>query len=549
MPRVHAAALILVAFSTLVLVGCTGSRSGDEPELGTLLDHVIAAGAPGVLVVVREDGKVRSEARGFADRSRSLRMRADERFRIGSITKTFVASLVLLLVEDGSLRLNDTVERWLPGLVPAGRAITVRHLLSHTAGLFDYVEDGRVLRDHERRWRPRELVSIAVAHPPERSPPGGSFAYSSTNYLVLGLIVEEAGGASLGQQLEEPSLRATRPSPNELRPWRDSRITRARASAAVAPRRRYRSSRRYERRARLVDVGGRRDRLDRGRSTPLLCRSSAWTSAQPAAPARDGDARTGWPAAVRPRNRHLPDALRAGMGPYGERPGDDRRRLEHKGRVASARPRGEHVPALRRTRGGGATPPGWGILPRWVIRLSQQNPRRSVALSQRGVRRACGMSRGSRRVLRSRSTSASQRLDTNHPVAGPSFDDRHPIPAVRQQRDDQRPEKPEAVERKRPGGILDRQSDREEATNKSPKNMRGTVSHGCSVRRPLVLRGSLEPVVPAGTTVSWSVTAVSRLHELEALARALSQRGHAELAGCRQGDGEFEFELEAGGLN
>ena len=65
MPRVRAAALILVAFSTLVLVGCPGSRSGDEPELGTLLDHVIAAGAPGVLVVVREDGKVRSEARGF----------------------------------------------------------------------------------------------------------------------------------------------------------------------------------------------------------------------------------------------------------------------------------------------------------------------------------------------------------------------------------------------------------------------------------------------------------------------------------------------------
>lgn len=201
MPRVHAAALILVAFSTLVLVGCPGSRSGDEPELGTLLDHVIAAGAPGVLVVVREDGKVRSEARGFADRSRSLRMRADERFRIGSITKTFVASLALLLVEDGSLRLNDTVERWIPGLVPAGGAITVRHLLSHTAGLFDYVEDGRVLRAHERRWRPKELISIAVAHPPERSPPGGSFAYSSTNYLVLGLIVEEAGAASLGQQL------------------------------------------------------------------------------------------------------------------------------------------------------------------------------------------------------------------------------------------------------------------------------------------------------------------------------------------------------------
>ena len=201
MRGVHAAALILVAFSTLVLMGCASSRSEDEPQFGTLLDNVIATGAPGVLVVVRDNGTVRSEARGFADRSQSIRMRVDERFRIGSITKTFVATLALLLVEDGSLRLDDTVERWLPGLVPAGEVITVRDLLSHTAGLFDYVEDDRVLRDHERRWTPRELISIAVAHPPERSPPGGGFAYSSTNYLVLGLIVEKAGGASLGHQL------------------------------------------------------------------------------------------------------------------------------------------------------------------------------------------------------------------------------------------------------------------------------------------------------------------------------------------------------------
>ena len=151
MRRVLAAAVLLVAVSTLVLVGCTVSWSHDEPELGTLLDRVVAAGAPGVFVVVREDGKVHSEARGFADRSRSIRMRPDERFRIGSVTKTFVATLVLRLAEDGRLRLDDSVERWLPGLIPGGQEITVRQLLSHTSGLFYYVEDPRVLRDPERR--------------------------------------------------------------------------------------------------------------------------------------------------------------------------------------------------------------------------------------------------------------------------------------------------------------------------------------------------------------------------------------------------------------
>ena len=222
MRRVLAAAVILVAVPTLVLVGCTASRSRDKPDLGTLLDRVVAAGAPGVFVVVREDGKVRSEARGFADRSPSSRMRADQRFRIGSVTKTFVAALVLRLAEDGRLRLDDTVERWLPGLIPGGRAITVRQLLSHTAGLFDYVEDERVLRDPERRWSPRELVALAIAHPPERSPPGRSFAYSSTNYLVLGLIAEKAGGAPLGRELRERlfeplGLRRTSFVPGEIR--------------------------------------------------------------------------------------------------------------------------------------------------------------------------------------------------------------------------------------------------------------------------------------------------------------------------------------------
>jgi len=82
-----------VLAAAVLLVGCTVSRSHDEPELGPLLDRVVAAGAPGVFVVVREDGKVHSEARGFADRSQSIRMRPNERFRIGSVTKTFVAAL------------------------------------------------------------------------------------------------------------------------------------------------------------------------------------------------------------------------------------------------------------------------------------------------------------------------------------------------------------------------------------------------------------------------------------------------------------------------
>jgi D-alanyl-D-alanine carboxypeptidase len=69
-------------------------------------------------------------------------MRVADRFRVGSITKTFVAAVVLQLVGEGRMSLDDTVERWVPGLVPGGAGITVRQLLNHTSGLFDYIDDG-----------------------------------------------------------------------------------------------------------------------------------------------------------------------------------------------------------------------------------------------------------------------------------------------------------------------------------------------------------------------------------------------------------------------
>src|SRR5919106_3589860 len=196
-------AVLAIVVTALVLLRWSASRDSDDPELGALVERVVAAGAPGAFVVIREGDDVRKEMRGFADPRKARPMRADERFRIGSVTKTFVAALVLRLVEHGRLTLDDSVERWLPGLVPGGGEITVRHLLSNTAGLFDYVEDPRVLGQTQRRWKPRELVQIALAHEPEHVPPGSAYSYSSTNYVLLGLIAERAGGAPLGRQLRE----------------------------------------------------------------------------------------------------------------------------------------------------------------------------------------------------------------------------------------------------------------------------------------------------------------------------------------------------------
>lgn len=191
------AVLVVVVAAVVALTSMWGSR---EPELGSLLDRVVAAGAPGVLVVLRDGPGVRSEARGWATGGRAP-LRPDGRFRVGSVTKTFVAALALRHAQSGTLRLEDTVEHWLPGLVPGGQGITVRHLLAHRSGLADYVDDPRVLSTPERRWTPQELVRLALARPRASPAPGGRFAYSSTNYVLLGLILEAAAGEPLERQL------------------------------------------------------------------------------------------------------------------------------------------------------------------------------------------------------------------------------------------------------------------------------------------------------------------------------------------------------------
>jgi D-alanyl-D-alanine carboxypeptidase len=200
-------------FGVAALGGCAvctvaflaASREAGDARLEPLLRHVAEAGAPGVLLLLQDGTGTRVRVHGLADRDRAVPVRVGARFRVGSVTKTFVATVVLQLVAEERIRLGDTVEEWLPGLVPGGRRITVRQLLSHTSGLFDYVEDPRVFapyaRDPGHVWDPRRLVEIAVSHPPP-FPPGRRFAYSSTNYVLLGLIVEQATDTSLEQQLQ-----------------------------------------------------------------------------------------------------------------------------------------------------------------------------------------------------------------------------------------------------------------------------------------------------------------------------------------------------------
>jgi D-alanyl-D-alanine carboxypeptidase len=198
-------AIVLIALMSAglvaIIIGSAAIRSGATQPAP---DAVVAAGSPGALVLVDDGSSRRQATSGLAVLQGHVPLHARDRFRVGSITKTFVAVVVLQLVDEHRLRLGDTVERWLPGLVPGGARITLRELLGHTSGLADYASDAAFLRrtvaQPRRRWTPRELVRVALAEGPVARP-GERFAYASTNYVLLGLVVEHATGTSLGRQL------------------------------------------------------------------------------------------------------------------------------------------------------------------------------------------------------------------------------------------------------------------------------------------------------------------------------------------------------------
>jgi D-alanyl-D-alanine carboxypeptidase len=196
------ATIVLAAAAALaIIVGGTALRSGPARPSA---DKVVDAGSPGALVLVDDGSSRRETTSGFAVLKGRVPIDAHDRFRVGSITKTFVAVVVLQLVGEHRLALGDTVERWLPGLVPNGGRITVRELLAHRSGLADYADDAdfvrRTVAEPQRRWKPRELVAVALAEGTVARP-GERFAYASTNYVLLGMVVERATGSSLGRQL------------------------------------------------------------------------------------------------------------------------------------------------------------------------------------------------------------------------------------------------------------------------------------------------------------------------------------------------------------
>ncbi|MBW5480462.1 serine hydrolase [Streptomyces bambusae] len=156
-------------------------------------------------------GGVRTAAEGLRDTASGAAMDPKARFRVGSVTKTFSAVVLLQLAAEGRIRLDAPVDDYLPGLLP-DRRITVRHLLTHRSGLADYTNAmfDRTVPGFEavrnRVFSYRELVDLSLREP-RTTEPGAAYAYSNTNFVVVGMLIEQATGHPVGKEYQRRIIR------------------------------------------------------------------------------------------------------------------------------------------------------------------------------------------------------------------------------------------------------------------------------------------------------------------------------------------------------
>ena len=195
-----------MALALMVTLTPTGGAT-DTNRLQQRLDELVATGVPGAILLVHKGDKTVRLTSGYANLKGKTRPQANDRFRVGSLTKTFLSAVILELVGEGRLTLDDAVERWLPGVVPNGENITIRQLLNMKAGLYDYPDDPRFEADLVKgnwahRWQPKELAEIGVSHKPLFAP-GKGWSYCNTCYVLAGLIIEKVTDNPVGAELKQ----------------------------------------------------------------------------------------------------------------------------------------------------------------------------------------------------------------------------------------------------------------------------------------------------------------------------------------------------------
>ncbi len=194
----HLRLLASLSFFFFTLGSTVADRIDDYVKHHLKREHI-----PGLTFAVSKDGKmVRASAYGFANLELGVRATQDTVYEIGSITKQFTATAIMMLMERGVVGLDDTLPKYVDGIPTAWTNVTVRHLLTHTSGIKSYTGVTNFVTLARNDHKATDIIKM-VSNFPLEFQPGEKWNYNNTGYYLLGMIVEKASGKSYWDFLRE----------------------------------------------------------------------------------------------------------------------------------------------------------------------------------------------------------------------------------------------------------------------------------------------------------------------------------------------------------
>ena len=185
--------LILASRALCQISGSTSDAVAQYVTAEMARQHI-----PGVALLVSRNGEpVRAQGFGFSNVELQVPVKPETLFQSGSVGKQFTATAVMMLVEEGKISLDDSITKYFPDAPPTWKPVTVRHLLSHTAGFTDYPKNF----DFRKDYGEDELLKIVEAIPLAFSP-GTKWSYSNLGYLTLGILIHGVTGTFYGDMLQ-----------------------------------------------------------------------------------------------------------------------------------------------------------------------------------------------------------------------------------------------------------------------------------------------------------------------------------------------------------
>ena len=196
-----------LVFSTIALVGmlaCVRAQSAtsvNDARIDAMMSRYTGNVAGASLIVVKDGKAVVRRGFGYANLEEHTKAGPETNYRLASVSKQFTAASILLLKQDGKLRLEDPVRKWLPELPPSDGKITLRNLLTHTSGLIDY--EDLIPADRTAQIDDNDVLRMIAAQNRLYFEPGSAHRYSNGAFVLLGLVVERASRVGLADFMKK----------------------------------------------------------------------------------------------------------------------------------------------------------------------------------------------------------------------------------------------------------------------------------------------------------------------------------------------------------